>query len=360
MITGDSKETAISTAKEIEIWDQDSISLSGQEIDSLSETSLSEKLDRVHVFYRVTPSQKVKIVQAFRIRGQVVAMTGDGVNDAPALKIADIGIAMGKGSDVSKETAAMILVDNNFSTIIDAIEEGKSIYNNIQNFLRFQLSTSIAALAIMAYCTLFGNPLPFNPMQILFVNIIMDGPPAQSLGLEPLTQSLMKNPPRPPNEPVLNRNIIIKIIVGAFIMLVGTLNVFFTTYNVSDSSSSTSDPTVLSPQSRTISSDSLTQEEYIQRYATTMAFTTFVFFQMFNAFNSRSLTKSVFYLGVFKNQYLLAAVAGSIFMEFVVIYFPFFQYIFETVSISIGDYLYCIAIASTILIIDEFWKFFFK
>lgn len=358
MITGDSRETAIATAKEIEIWDQDSIAFSGQEIDSMSESSLSEKLDRVHVFYRVAPSHKVKIVQAFRLRGQVVAMTGDGVNDAPALKIADIGIAMGKGSDVSKETSSMILVDNNFATIVDAIEEGKSIYNNIQNFLRFQLSTSIAALAIMAYCTLFGEPLPFNPMQILFVNIIMDGPPAQSLGLEPFAQSLMKNPPRPASEPVLNQKMIVKILVGAFVMLVGTLNVFFSIMSIPTSSLSGISDSGNSDNSS--KGETISPEEHLQRYATTMAFTTFVFFQMFNAFNSRSLTRSVFSLGVFKNQYLLVAVAGSIFMEFVVIYFPFFQYIFETVSISFNDYLYCIAIASTILIIDEMWKYFSK
>jgi len=328
MITGDSKETAVAIAKELGIFDTDNISLSCTEMESMSDLELASVMDRVTVFYRMAPGHKMKIVNIFRAKGHIVAMTGDGVNDAPALKMADIGIAMGRGgSDVCRESAEMILVDNNFSTIEAAIEEGKSIFTNIKSFLRFQLSTSVAALATTAFCTLTGHPLPLNPMQILWINIIMDGPPAQSLTFEGLTQDAMKEPPRNPNTPVIDRDMIVKVGAAALVMVIGTMMVFLGEVD---------------------SGQEL-------KHSTTMAFTTFVMFQMFNALNCRG-KGSIFKLGLFTNKFFSLAIGGSIFMQLLVIYLPFLQYIFETVALSFGDLTKCVMVGSIVFILDEVWK----
>ena len=223
--------------------------MSGSEIDNLSDQDLKLLVPRVSIFYRVTPKHKLRIVKSLQSCGYVVAMTGDGVNDGVALKRADIGIAMGKnGTDVCKEAADMILVDDDFRTIMyeqfskkqfkkpefspiflfyrSAIEEGKGIFYNIRNFVRFQLSTSISALSLIALATLAGVPNPLNAMQILWINIIMDGPPAQSLGVEPVDTDIIKQRPRDIKEPMITRSLIINVILSAFIIITGTLWVF--------------------------------------------------------------------------------------------------------------------------------------
>lgn len=333
MITGDSKDTAVAIAKSLGIYDNDSLSMSCQEMELMSDDELAKVLDRVRVFYRMAPGHKMRIVYMYRMKGLSVAMTGDGVNDAPALKMADIGIAMGKGgSDVCRESAEMILVDNNFSTIVAAIEEGKAIYTNIKSFLRFQLSTSVAALTLIAFCTLAGFPLPLNPMQILWINIIMDGPPAQSLTFEGLLPGSMKEPPRDPNTAVIDRPMIGKILAGSTIMVIGTLYGFLV---------------------------ELIGEDADVPHASTVAFSTFVMFQMFNALNCRS-SESVFKIGLFTNKFFVVAIGGSIFMQLLVIYLPFLQYVFETTPLDRYDLAQIVAVSSTVFIFDELRKAYAK
>ncbi|KAG1936632.1 calcium-transporting ATPase type 2C [Pimephales promelas] len=228
MITGDSKETAVSIASRLGLYTKGSQSLSGDEVDQMDIQHLSQIVSRIAVFYRASPRHKLKIVKSLQNIGAVVAMTGDGVNDAVALKAADIGVAMGQtGTDVCKEAADMILVDDDFQTILSAIEEGKGIYNNIKNFVRFQLSTSIAALTLISLATLMNFPNPLNAMQILWINIIMDGPPAQSLGVEPVDRDVIRKPPRNVRDSIITRSLIVKILVSSFIIVCGTLFVFW-------------------------------------------------------------------------------------------------------------------------------------
>uniref|UniRef100_A0A673L1W9 Calcium-transporting ATPase n=1 Tax=Sinocyclocheilus rhinocerous TaxID=307959 RepID=A0A673L1W9_9TELE len=209
MITGDSQETAVSIGMTFK----------------LVNPFLSQC---IVVFYRASPRHKLKIVKSLQNVGAVVAMTGDGVNDAVALKAADIGVAMGQtGTDVCKEAADMILVDDDFQTILSAIEEGKGIYNNIKNFVRFQLSTSIAALTLISLATLMNFPNPLNAMQILWINIIMDGPPAQSLGVEPVDRDVIRKPPRNVRDSIITRSLIVKILVSSSFIVCGTLFVFW-------------------------------------------------------------------------------------------------------------------------------------
>lgn len=312
MVTGDAKETASAIASMIGLDVLHSRLISGDEIDLMSEHQLEQCINNVSVFYRVTPKHKLAIVKALQREGNIVGMTGDGVNDGVALKKADIGIAMGKnGTDVCKEAADMILVDDDFETIIAAIEEGKGIFHNIRNFLRFQLSTSIAALSLIALATLMGIANPLNAMQILWINIIMDGPPAQSLGVEPVDKDVLKQKPRNIKEPMITRHLIINVLLSATIIIIGTLWVY----------------------NKEMRTDGNTARD------TTMTFTCFVFFDMFNALSCRSQTKSIFTIGLWSNKMFLVAVALSVIGQMLVIYFPPLQRVFQTEALSaIGMY----------------------
>ncbi|CAH2283013.1 calcium-transporting ATPase type 2C member 1 isoform X1 [Pelobates cultripes] len=329
MITGDSQETAIAIASRLGFYSKGFQSLSGEDVDSLDIQQLSQMVSKVSVFYRASPRHKLKIVKSLQNIGAVVAMTGDGVNDAVALKAADIGVAMGKtGTDVCKEAADMILVEDDFHTIMSAIEEGKGIYNNIKNFVRFQLSTSIAALTLISLATLMNFPNPLNAMQILWINIIMDGPPAQSLGVEPVDKDVIRKPPRNLKDSILTKNLIIKILISSFIIVCGTLFVFW----------------------RELRDNVITPRD------TTMTFTCFVFFDMFNALSSRSQTKSVFEVGLCSNKMFCYAVLGSIMGQLLVIYFPPLQKVFQTESLSIQDLLFLIGLTSSVWIVSEVIK----
>ncbi|KAF3426127.1 hypothetical protein E2986_01858 [Frieseomelitta varia] len=329
MVTGDAKETASAIASMIGLDVLHSRLISGDEIDLMSEHQLEQCINNVSVFYRVTPKHKLCIIKALQREGNIVGMTGDGVNDGVALKKADIGIAMGKnGTDVCKEAADMILVDDDFETIIAAIEEGKGIFHNIRNFVRFQLSTSIAALSLIALATLMGIPNPLNAMQILWINIIMDGPPAQSLGVEPVDKDVLKQKPRNTKEPMITRHLIINVLLSATIIIIGTLWVY----------------------NKEMTTDGNTARD------TTMTFTCFVFFDMFNALSCRSQTKSIFTIGFLSNKMFLVAVTLSVIGQMLVIYFPPLQRVFQTEALSAVDILVLVGITSSVFIISEIKK----
>ncbi|XP_078457911.1 calcium-transporting ATPase type 2C member 1 isoform X1 [Lampetra fluviatilis] len=330
MVTGDSMETAVAIANRLGLSSNGGgAAISGEEMDLMETTQLSQIIRKVSVFYRASPRHKLKIVKALQKNGEVVGMTGDGVNDAVALRAADIGVAMGRsGTDVCKEAADMILVDDDFYTIMSAIEEGKGIFYNIKNFVRFQLSTSIAALTLITLATLMNFPNPLNAMQILWINIIMDGPPAQSLGVEPVDKDVIRQPPRNVKDSILTRSLISKILISAIIIVSGTLFVFW----------------------RELQDNMITPRD------TTMTFTCFVFFDMFNALSSRSQTKSVFESGFFSNRMFCYAVGGSIMGQMAVIYFPPLQQVFQTENLSAVDLLFLLGLTSTVWIASEVMK----
>lgn len=337
MITGDSPTTALSIAGQIgiplDLTNPENNMITGDKLDHMNEDELADVIDRVNVFARATPNHKLMIVKALQKRGDVVGMTGDGVNDAPALKLADIGIAMGKnGTDVAKEASDMVLVDDDFSTILSAIEEGKGIFNNIQNFITFQLSTSVAALSLVLLSTLFNLPTPLNAMQILWINILMDGPPAQSLGVEPVGHEVMKRPPRKRDEKILTYKLFKRVLQSAVCILIGTLFIFV----------------------KEMVDGEITKRD------TTMTFTCFVFFDMFNAVACRHTTKSIFDVGFFNNKMFNYAVGLSLLGQMCAIYLPFAQSIFSTEALSLYDLLFLLMISSSVFIADEVRKYYSK
>jgi len=340
MITGDSQDTAVSIATKAGIYDahahghKGNTILSGQEIEDLArsgEETLAAIIEDVVVCYRTSPRHKLSIVRALQSRNNVVAMTGDGVNDAPALKAADIGIAVGSGTDVAKEASAMIIVDDDFSTIVSAIEEGKSIFYNIKNFLTFQLSTSVAALSLVALNNLMGRPNPLNPMQILWINIIMDGPLAQSLGVEVVDPAVMQRPPRKRTEDIITRPLLYRVVTSGLLILAGTMYIFI--HEMEDGAISARD--------------------------LTMTFTTFVMFDMFNALVCRHNTRPVYELSWSSNTAFLLALAFSLIGQFMVVYFPPLQNVFRTVPLSFEDIFFVVFMTSSMIVVDTIRKKFF-
>ncbi|CAF3006030.1 unnamed protein product [Rotaria socialis] len=329
MITGDAEKTAKAIASRLKIYSSDDLSLSGEDLDHMNAVELRDAVLHASVFYRVSPKHKLTIVKALQAQGHIVSMTGDGVNDAVALKAADIGIAMGQtGTDVCKEAADMILVKDDFYTIMAAIEEGKAIFHNIKNFVRFQLSTSIAALSLITLSTVFHFPNPLNAMQILWINIIMDGPPAQSLGVEPVDHDVLKKPPRKVTDSMIDKNLIVHILTSAIVIVFGTLCVFYAEM----------------------------RDGKVTPRDTTMTFTCFVFFDMFNALSCRSQTKFIFEIGLCSNRYFVVAVLLSIIGQLAVIYLPPLQFVFQTEALSAADLFYLTCLTSSVFFVNEFRK----
>lgn len=365
MVTGDSKETAIAIAKRCGILGGDGLSksssrgnsedelelgnmssehstddieygqhaMSGSQLDVIGQHNLADEIVGVKVFYRVAPRHKLALVRAYQKRDEVVAMTGDGVNDATALKAADIGIAMGKGgTDVAKEAADMVLADDDFTTIVRAVAEGKGIFFNIRNFLSFQLSTSFAALLMESVATIFRLPSPLNAMQILWINIIMDGPPAQSLGVEPVDDRILIAPPRKVTDPIITRALLTRAVSSAVLIAFLTLAVFH--HELDDGN--------------------------VTRRDTTMTFMTFVNCDLFNAYACRSADKCFYEISPFSNTSFLWAMSFSVAGQFAVIYFPPLQSVFQTEALLLEDLLLIVCLSSTVLLLDTIRKKYMK
>ncbi|CAJ35128.1 cation-translocating P-type ATPase [Methanocella arvoryzae] len=326
MITGDQELTAVAVAKELDLFHPGDEVMTGAELDLTPEDVLKAKADRVAVYARVVPEQKIRVVRALQSNGKVVAVTGDGVNDSPALKLADVGIAMGAtGTEVAKEASDIVLQDDNFSTIVEAIYGGRVIYDNIRKFVKYLFTSNVGEVATIMFGLLLGLPLPLLATQILWLNLITDGLPALALSVDAPERDIMRRPPRRTGEPIINRITIFDMALIGLIMSICSLSVFYTALG-----------------------------QGIE-YARTMAFTTLVALHICNAFNCRSETRSVI-RGLFSNRHLLAAVGISILLLLAMIYLPPLQAIFYTVPLSTGDWAVVLLIAPIAVVVLEIRK----
>lgn len=318
MITGDHVNTAEAIAKEIDLLPDGGQVLTGYELNKLSVEELRDRVDDVYVYARVTPEHKLKIVQALQHKGHIVAMTGDGINDAPAIKASDIGVSMGiSGTDVTKEAASIVIMDDNFATIKEAIREGRNIYENIRKFVRYLLASNVGEILVMLLAMIFAYPLPLVPVQILWVNLVTDGLPAMALGLDQPEDNVMKRGPRHPKEGIFARGLGMKIITRGILIGIVTLIGFIIAYDAQ--------------------LDNLT-------YARTIAFTTLVTAQLIHVFDCRSEI-SIFSRNPFENIYLVLSVVSSFLLMLVVIYWEKLQPVFHTTSLGFQDWLLIIGLS---------------
>ena len=334
MVTGDYKDTAEAIARDIGLLTPGGLVLTGPEIEKLSDAELTARTDRLEVCCRVSPQHKTRIVDAFKARGHVVAMTGDGVNDAPALKRANIGVAMGiTGTDVAKQTADMVLTDDNFASIVAAIEQGRIIYSNIRKFVYFLLACNVGEILIIFGSMLVGLPIPLRPVQLLWLNLVSDGAPALALGLEKGDADIMKHPPRSPTEPVINRDMAIGIGVVGVVDALAILAVFYLA---------------------------------LQRYpgelvaAQTIAFVTLCSSELIRAFTARSEYHSIFSIGVFSNRWMVWAVGVSFLLVLMVVYVPFLRPFFDTVPLTLDDWLFMLPFFFASPVAMELLKVYFR
>ena len=330
MATGDHRLTAEAIADEIDILTEDGQVLTGEDVEHLDDEELERQVNEVDVFARVSPEHKHRMVEALRRSGEVVAMTGDGVNDAPALKAAEIGIAMGiTGTDVTKETAEMVLTDDNFASIVNAVEEGRVVFQNIRKVVKLLIATNFGEILtfLTSIVLLPAGELIFLPVQILWVNLVTDGLLDVTLAMEPKEEDVMEHKPRDPEARIINLEIARNTLFVALFMAIGTLGIFFWGFNDGEIA-----------------------------FARTMAFTTLAMFQVFNALNCRSLDKSLFQLGLFTNPYLIGAIVVSVLLQIGVTLIPFMQTAMQTVPLSPANWLTIVLIASTVFIADELRK----
>lgn len=335
IVTGDHKLTAIAVAKEMDMFKEGDKVLTGAELEKISDEEFEEIVEDVTIYARVSPEHKLKIVNALRKKGHIVAMTGDGVNDAPALKKADIGVAMGiTGTDVTKEASDMVLVDDNFASIVSAVEEGRGIYDNIKLFIKYLLSCNIGEVMTISIAMVVLAKLPLLPLQILWMNLLTDAAPALALGWNPTDPDVMQRKPRNPKEHIITKKTLVKFISVGTLMCAGTLLIFY--FMLSGINGDLDDNILKRPR--------------------TMAFTTLVMFQMFYVLSCRSEKYPLLKIGIFSNRYLILSVIFSILTQALIIYLPIFQGIFETVALNFEDWLAIISVSITAFIIPELWK----
>ncbi|SET84509.1 Ca2+-transporting ATPase [Salinibacillus kushneri] len=319
MITGDHVNTAQAIARQLQLLPPNGKVLDGYQISAMNDEELEALIPDVYVFARVTPEHKLRIVKAFQNNGHVVAMTGDGVNDAPAIKASDIGISMGKsGTDVTKEASSLVLMDDHFATIKSAIEEGRNIYENIRKFIRYLLASNVGEILVMLFAMMLAMPLPLVPVQILWVNLVTDGLPALALGLDQPERDVMKRPPRNQKESVFSRGLGYKIVSRGFLIGLVTLLAFMFAYQKNP--------------------------DHLE-YAQTIAFTTLVMSQLIHVFDCRS-DNSVFSRNPIGNLYLVGAVLSSVLLLLVVVYYEPLQPIFHTVELPLTEWIYILALSA--------------
>lgn len=344
MITGDHKNTAVAIAKQLGIADGIEQSITGSEIDSIPDDQFTADINKYRVFARVSPEHKVKIVRAFKAQGNIVSMTGDGVNDAPSLKYADIGVAMGiTGTDVAKGASDMILTDDNFTTIVHAIEEGRNIYNNIKKSVIFLLSCNLGEVIAILVSILLNWPVPLIATQILWVNLITDSLPAIALGMDPGDHDVMKQKPRNPKESFFAQGASFRAIVGGSLIGIFTLIAFY--YGLWEHG---------------YHMDTTNIPNDVLSYARTMAFIVLAVSQLFYSLSMRNFNKSIFKIGLFSNPLLVGAIVLGIVLQLVVIYVPFLADAFGVQSISVIDAIIVISFCLIPLFVNEIIKFFTK
>ncbi|RLE63087.1 MAG: calcium-translocating P-type ATPase, SERCA-type [Thermoprotei archaeon] len=335
MITGDHKLTAIAIAKELGMFKEDDLALTGVELEKMSDEELERIVEKVVVYARVSPEHKMKIIRALKKKGHIVAMTGDGVNDAPALKSADIGIAMGiTGTEVAKEAADMILADDNFATIVAAVEQGREIYENIKKYLVYLLRCNIAEIIIPLFASLAALPLPFTAIQYLWINLVTDGLPALALGIDPADPDIMKRPPRDPKEGIFTKkDALLFLVATPLIMTLMLLGSFYLDLNV-------------------------LRENLIS--ARTQMFISMIMMELTMALSCRSLKYPIWRVGVFKNKYLILAIASSILMQLMVLYVPALHPAFDVTYPSLADWTIALTLSIILLLIVEILKMLVK
>ncbi len=330
MITGDHPLTARHIAKQLEITDNNEF-ITGQELDRMTQAEIDAAVQEVSVFARVSPEHKLILVDSLQRQGEVAAMTGDGVNDAPALKRSDIGVAMGiTGTDVAKGAADMILLDDNFATIVAAVEEGRIIYDNIRKFIKYLLSCNASEIAVMLIGPFLGMPLPLLPLQILWMNLVTDGLPALALGVEPAEEDVMKRPPYSSSESIFGRGMVQFIFFAGVIMSIIAITAGYFFWHEGD------------PRWQTI------------------LFTTLIFAQLGLALEVRSEKNSLLHIGLFSNHFMIGAVILTIILQLLVIYVPFLQNIFKTNALTPAELAYCFGFGLLVMAIMEIYKWFLR
>ena len=327
MITGDHKITATAIAKQIGIFEDGDIAMTGRELDAMSEEELDRKITEISVYARVSPENKIRIVDAWQRRGSITAMTGDGVNDAPALKKADIGVAMGiTGTEVSKDAAAMILTDDNFATIIKAVANGRNVYRNIKNAIKFLLSGNMAGILSVLYTSLAALPVPFAPVHLLFINLLTDSLPAIAIGMEPAEKDLLSEAPRNPKTGILTKDFMTTILTQGGIIAVCTMIAFHTGLRTGSAAT-----------------------------ASTMAFPTLTLARLFHGFNCRS-KHNIFKLGFSSNWYSLGAFAAGVVLLGIVMFVPFMQNLFSVTPLTQSQLINVCLLAAVPTVLIQMFK----